>query len=59
MAASIMAGRILIIFGLVKFGIVIKFILYSITTGFTAGIAIVLFSTQVKDLLGLGLEEVP
>lgn len=59
MVASIMAGIILIIFGLVKFGSVIKFIPYSITTGFTAGIAIVLFSTQIKDFLGLGLEEVP
>lgn len=59
MVATIMAGIILIIFGLVKFGSVIKFIPYSITTGFTAGIAIVLFSTQIKDFLGLGLEEVP
>ena len=59
MVASIMAGIILIIFGLAKFGSVIKFIPYSITTGFTAGIAIVLFSTQIKDFLGLGLEEVP
>lgn len=59
MVASIMAGIILIIFGLVKFGSVIKFIPYSITTGFTAGIAIVLFSTQIKDFLGLGIEEVP
>ncbi|KAF0091650.1 MAG: sulfate permease SulP family [Fusobacteria bacterium] len=59
MVATIMAGIILIIFGLVKFGSVIKFIPYSITTGFTAGIAIVLFSTQIKDFLGLGMEEVP
>ena len=59
MVSTIMAGIILIIFGLVKFGSVIKFIPYSITTGFTAGIAIVLFSTQIKDFLGLGLEEVP
>ncbi len=59
MVATIMAGIILIIFGLVKFGSVIKFIPYSITTGFTAGIAIVLFSTQIKDFLGLSMEEVP
>ena len=59
MVATIMAGIILIIFGLVKFGSVIKYIPYSITTGFTAGIAIVLFSTQVKDFLGLGMENVP
>ncbi len=59
MVATIMAGIILIIFGLVKFGSVIKFIPYSITTGFTAGIAIVLFSTQINDFLGLGMKEVP
>lgn len=57
--ATVMAGIILIIFGLVKFGSVIKFIPYSITTGFTAGIAVVLLSTQVKDFLGLDIENVP
>ncbi len=57
--ATVMAGIILIIFGLVKFGSVIKYIPYSITTGFTAGIAIVLFSTQIKDLFGLRMDIVP
>ncbi|MDD2370495.1 MAG: SulP family inorganic anion transporter [Firmicutes bacterium] len=57
--ATVMAGIILIIFGLVKFGSVIKYIPYSITTGFTAGIAIVLFSTQIKDFLGLRMVLVP
>jgi SulP family sulfate permease len=42
-----------------KFGSVIKFIPYPITTGFTSGIAIVLFSTQIKDFFGLKMAEVP
>ena len=57
--ATIMAGILMIIFGLMKFGSVIKFIPYPITTGFTSGIAIVLFSTQIKDFFGLKMEEVP
>ena len=59
MVATIMAGVILVVFGLVKFGSVIKYIPFSITTGFTAGIAVVLFSTQVKDFLGLDIKDVP
>jgi len=57
--ATIMAGVILVIFGLFKFGSVIKFIPYPITTGFTAGIAVVLCSTQIKDFFGLNIKEVP
>ena len=57
--ATIMAGILMIIFGLMKFGSVIKFIPYPITTGFTSGIAIVLFSTQIKDFFGLKMQEVP
>ncbi|NLW12614.1 MAG: STAS domain-containing protein [Clostridiaceae bacterium] len=57
--ATIMAGILMIIFGLMKFGSVIKFIPYPITTGFTSGIAIVLFSTQIKDFFGLKMAEVP
>ncbi|WP_125153580.1 SulP family inorganic anion transporter [Clostridium rectalis] len=57
--ASIMAGIILVIFALLKFGDLIKFIPYTITTGFTTGIAVVLFSTQIKDFLGLNIDKVP
>lgn len=57
--ATAMAGAILILMGLLKFGDLIKFIPCTITTGFTAGIAVVLFSTQVKDFLGLSIDNVP
>ena len=57
--ATIMSGALLVIFGLFRFGSIIKYIPYPITTGFTAGIAVVLFSTQVKDFLGLKIEQVP
>ena len=51
--ATIMAGILLIIMGLFRFGALIKFIPYTITTGFTAGIAVTLFIGQIKDFLGL------
>lgn len=57
--ATILAGIFMIFFGLMRFGSVIKYIPYPITTGFTSGIAIVLFSTQIKDFLGLKIENVP
>lgn len=57
--ATIMAGIILVIFGLCKFGYLIKYISYPITVGFTSGIAVTLFSTQVKDFLGLTINKVP
>lgn len=57
--ATIMAGVIMILMGLFKLGSVIKFIPYPITTGFTSGIAVVIFSSQIKDFLGLEIGEVP
>lgn len=57
--ATLLSGVILIIMGLLRFGSVIKFIPYPITTGFTSGIAVVLCSTQIKDLFGLRMQEVP
>jgi SulP family sulfate permease len=57
--ATIMAGLLMIFFGLMRFGSVIKFIPYPITTGFTSGIAVTLLSTQVKDFLGLSIQDVP
>ncbi|WP_142415517.1 SulP family inorganic anion transporter [Hathewaya massiliensis] len=57
--ATIMAGIFLIIMGFLKLGSLIKYIPSSITTGFTSGIAIVIFSTQIKDFLGLQMKSVP
>lgn len=56
---TLMAGVILLIFGLCRFGALIKFIPYPVTTGFTAGIAVLIFSQQVKDFFGLTMAEVP
>ncbi|GAA0079149.1 SulP family inorganic anion transporter [Clostridium sp. CTA-5] len=57
--ASIMAGIMLVIMGLLKFGSLIKYIPQTITVGFTSGIAITLLSTQVKDFFGLKIDKVP
>ncbi|MCB1042474.1 MAG: STAS domain-containing protein [Acidobacteria bacterium] len=57
--ATLMAGVMLILFGAFKFGGLIKFIPFPVTTGFTTGIAVVIFSTQVRDLFGLDIEHVP
>ena len=57
--AVIMAGVMLVIMGLLKFGSLIKFIPKTITVGFTSGIALTLMSTQLKDFLGLQIAEVP
>lgn len=57
--ATIMAGIILVIMGMCRMGSIIKFMPYPIIIGFTGGIAITIFSTQINDLLGLGIENVP
>src|SRR5512133_2213475 len=54
--ATLMAGVILIILGVAKFGAMIKFIPYPVTTGFTTGIAVIIASGQVKDFFGLTIE---
>ncbi|HKB87516.1 MAG TPA: sulfate permease [Ignavibacteriaceae bacterium] len=59
MLATIMAGVILIIMGFAKFGSMIKFIPYPVVVGFTSGIAVVIFSSQVNDFLGLNIPKVP
>ncbi len=51
--ATVLAGIFLVLMGLFKFGSLIKFIPYTITTGFTAGIAVTIFIGQIKDFLGL------
>ena len=57
--ATVVAGILLIIMGALKLGTVIKFIPYPIVVGFTSGIALTIFTTQIKDLFGLTMEKVP
>ncbi len=57
--ATLMAGVMLIVMGLLRFGSLIKYIPYTITTGFTAGVAIGIFAGQIKDFLGLDMGAVP
>ena len=59
MIATVMAGILLILMGLARFGSVIKFVPYPVIVGFTAGIALTIFSTQMNDFFGLGLTGVP
>lgn len=57
--ATILAGTILILLGVFKLGTIIKYIPYPIIVGFTSGIAVTIFTTQIKDLLGLHIDKVP
>ena len=57
--ATLMAGVFLIMFGVLRLGTIIKYIPYPIVVGFTSGIALTIFTTQVKDLFGLTMESVP
>ncbi len=59
LTATLLAGGILVLFGIFKMGALIKFIPFPVTTGFTSGIAVVIFATQLNDLFGLGLENIP
>lgn len=56
---TIMAGVILFVMGAARLGTMIKFIPYPVTMGFTSGIAVLIFSTQIKDFLGLTVDKVP
>lgn len=57
--ATLMAGAFLVLFGLLRLGTIIKYIPYPIIVGFTSGIAVTIFTTQIKDLFGLSIAEVP
>ena len=57
--ATFMAGAFLVLFGLLRLGTIIQYIPYPIVVGFTSGIAITIFSTQVKDFFGMQIEKVP
>jgi SulP family sulfate permease len=58
-ACTVIAGILLIVMGLLRMGALIKFIPYPVITGFTSGIAVIIFSSQVKDFLGLKMGAVP
>lgn len=57
--ATMMAGVILVILGVAKLGTVIRFIPHPVVVGFTSGIAVIIFSSQVKDFLGLRMGDLP
>lgn len=57
--STMLAGIILILFGLLKLGSLLKFIPHPLVVGFTSGIALVIFSTQIKDALGLEIDQLP
>jgi sulfate permease, SulP family len=59
MVATIMAGVFLVVMGLARFGSVIKFIPHPLVVGFTSGIALIIFSQQIRDLFGLTMASVP
>src|SRR5258708_7150042 len=57
--ATLIAGVLLVIMGLARMGAFLKFVPYPVVVGFTSGIALIIFSSQVSDLLGLHIEKVP
>ncbi|MBP3586310.1 MAG: STAS domain-containing protein [Paludibacteraceae bacterium] len=57
--STLMAGMLLVLMGCFKMGNIIKFVPYPVVIGFTAGIALTIFMTQINSLLGLGIENVP
>ncbi len=57
--ATLMAGILLLVMGFAQMGNMVKFIPYPVTTGFTSGIAVIIFSSQIKDFLGLTMGAVP
>ncbi|MDA3945147.1 MAG: SulP family inorganic anion transporter [Helicobacteraceae bacterium] len=57
--STVMSGIILVLFGLLKLGALLKYFPYPLVVGFTSGIALVIFSTQVKDALGLPIDKLP
>lgn len=57
--STILAGIILVIFGLLKLGVLLKYFPDPLIVGFTSGIALVIFSTQIKDAFGLDIQNIP
>src|SRR5437870_12661464 len=56
---TILAGGLLLVMGIARLGTMIKYIPYPVTMGFTSGIAVLIFSTQLKDFFGLRVTNVP
>lgn len=57
--ATIIAGILMVLMGIARFGVFLKFIPFPVTTGFTTGIALVIFTSQIKDFFGLQIDKVP
>ncbi|MBK8809317.1 MAG: sulfate permease [Acidobacteria bacterium] len=57
--ATFIAGILLVLMGLARMGALLKFVPYPVTVGFTSGIALIIFSSQIRDLFGLTIENVP
>lgn len=57
--ATLMAGVLLVVLGLVRAGALLRYFPHTLIVGFTTGIAVIIFSTQINDLLGLGIAHVP
>ncbi|MDD5361947.1 MAG: sulfate permease [Ignavibacteria bacterium] len=57
--ATVIAGIILVVMGIARLGTLLKFIPYPLTVGFTSGIAVIIFTSQIKDFLGLRINELP
>lgn len=57
--ATFLAGLLLILMGLLRFGALLRYFPHTLIVGFTTGIAVIIFSAQINDLLGLGLTQVP
>lgn len=57
--ATMIAGILMLLMGLARFGVLLKFVPYPVTTGFTTGIALVIFTSQIKDFFGLDIQQVP
>ena len=57
--ATLIAGVLLVIMGLARMGALLKFVPYPVIVGFTSGIALIIFSSQVNDFLGLRIEKLP
>jgi MFS superfamily sulfate permease-like transporter len=55
--ATLIAGVLLVIMGLSGFGTLLKFVPYPLTVGFTSGIALIIFSSQIGDFFGLGIRD--
>ena len=59
MISTILAGFMLVGFGLLRLGVIIKFIPHPLVVGFTSGIALVIFSTEIKDVFGFQISRIP